>query len=216
LTKENPMSIRKYVPAAAALAATLLPLTGCSSTQPPADPAPSSSTTAPTAAPAPTTGTDGPTSGVSHAPPNGPATLSRCRTGDIRVTLMAAPGGGAMGSLYTWLVFTNTSAKACTLSGFPGVSYVTGASGQQVNDPATRSGTPSKVTLTPRQAAHAQLQTGHPEAYPDTCKPVQVAGYRVYLPDETAAVFVAAPMQQCSTKGVNATTVNPIVPGITE
>jgi hypothetical protein len=121
-----------------------------------------------------------------------------------------------MGSVYTWLVFTNTSAKACTLYGFPGVSYLAGPSGPPVNDPAGRSGTPSKVTLAPRQAAHAQLQTGHPEAFPDTCKAVPVAGYRVYLPDETAAVFVAAATQQCSTKGVNATTVNPVTPGITE
>jgi hypothetical protein len=206
------MSIRKYVLTAAAL----LSLAGCSSsTQPSAQAAPSEPATS-TAAPESTTATDGPTSGVSHAPPSGPAQLSRCRTGDVRVTTMAAPGGGAMGNVYTWLVFTNTSATACTLYGFPGVSYVTGPAGSQVNDPASRSGTPSKVTLAPRQAAHAQLHTGQPEAFPDTCKPVPVAGYRVYLPDETTAVFVPAAMRQCSTKGVNATTVSPITPGVTE
>jgi len=207
------MSIRKYV----LIAAFLLSLTGCtSSTQPSTVTAPTDSPTS-IAAPEPSTATDAPTSGASHAPPSGPAQVSRCRTGDVRVTTMPSPGGGAMGNVYTWLVFTNTSAKACTLYGFPGVSYVTGASGSQVNDPASRSGTPSKVTLAPGQAAHAQLHTGQPEAFPpDTCKPVAVAGYRVYLPDETTAVFVAAAMRQCSTKGVNATTVNPIVPGITE
>src|SRR5690242_19115126 len=192
------MSIRKYV----LTAAILLPLAGCtSSTQPSAEQAPTSNPPS-TAAPEPSTATDGPTSDDSHSPPpSGPAEPSRCRTGDVRVTVQGAPGGGAAGSVYTWLIFTNTSAKACTLYGFPGVSYVTGPSGSQVNDPARRSGTPSKVTLAPRQAAHALLQTGHPETFPDTCKPVPVAGYRVYLPDETAAVFVPAAMRQCSTNG---------------
>ena len=133
----------------------------------------------------------------------------------MRITVKAPSGGGAAGSQYLWLIFTNTSAKTCTLYGYPGVSYVTGASGQQVNDPATRSRgeTPSKVTLKPQQGAHAQLQWGHPDAFGDSCKPVQVAGFRVYVPDETAAVFVPAPSEQCSAKGVNVTSVSPIAPG---
>jgi hypothetical protein len=140
--------------------------------------------------------------------------VSRCHTGDVRVTVKAAPGGGAAGNVYNWLIFTNTSGRTCTLFGFPGVSYVTGASGQQVNDPAVRSTeSPGKVTLAPQQGAHAQLRTGHPDAFPATCNPVPVAGYRVYLPDETAAVFVPASMQECSTKGVNPTTVSPVAPG---
>lgn len=161
--------------------------------------------------------TQAPTSNVpsivpSSAPPESPNT-GRCRTGDLKVTSAPSPGGGAAGSVYTWLIFTNTSGRSCTLFGFPGVSYVTGPSGQQVNDPAKRSGSPSRLTLAPGKAAHAQLQSGHPEAFPDTCRPVAVAGYRVYAPDETASVFVAAPMQQCSANGVNVMTVNPLEPG---
>ena len=131
------------------------------------------------------------------------------------MTRQDAPGGGAAGNVYEWLIFTNMSTRTCTLYGFPGVSYVTGPSGQQVNEPATRDGTvPSRVTLNPGQAAHVQLHTGNPEAFPaTTCKPVPVAGFRVYLPDETAAVFVPAPTRQCSTNGVNATTISPVLPG---
>jgi hypothetical protein len=149
---------------------------------------------------------------------NDPAQSSRCHTDEVRVTHQAAPGGGAMGGVYEWLIFTNTSTRTCTLYGFPGVSYLTGPSGQQVNEPARRNNsvTPHRVTLAPGQGAHAQVRTGHPQAYPDTCKPVAVAGYRVYLPDETTPVFVPAPTQQCSTIGVNSMLVDPIAPGVTE
>jgi hypothetical protein len=150
------------------------------------------------------------------APSPVPEKDTRCHTAGVKVTVLVQPGGGAAGSVYNWLIFTNVSGRACTLYGFPGVSYVTSPSGAQVNDPAKRVGTPSRVTLAPNKAAHAQVQTGHPEAFPDTCKPVTVAGYRVYLPDESTPVFVAAPMQQCSTKGVNSTSVGPVQPGATD
>ncbi|MFI5915677.1 DUF4232 domain-containing protein [Dactylosporangium sp. NPDC051541] len=37
-----------------------------------------------------------------------------------------APGSGAAGNCFEWLVFTNVSTKSCTLHGFPAVSWVTG------------------------------------------------------------------------------------------
>jgi len=149
------------------------------------------------------------------AAPSGSAPASsRCHTDELQVTVEGAPGGGAAGSMYLWLIFTNSSARTCTLYGFPGVSYATAADGQQVNDPATRSTgvSPSLVTLDPRHAAYAQVQEGHPEMFPDTCKAVPVAGFRVYPPDETTAVFVPFPGQQCSTNGVNRPTVYPMSP----
>jgi hypothetical protein len=133
------------------------------------------------------------------------------------VTQQAPPGGGAAGNIYDWLVFTNTSSRTCTLYGFPSVSYVTGPTGQQVNQPARRTNvTPSQVSLKPQQAAHAEVHTGQPGNFSDSCKPVQVAGYRVYVPDETAAVFVPAPSEQCSADGVNVADISPIQPGLTQ
>jgi hypothetical protein len=163
---------------------------------------------------------EAPSAGPSTASPepstsgSGVPAAARCHTDELRVTVENSPGGGAAGSVYYWLVFTNTSARTCTLYGFPGVSYVTGSDGQQVNDPARRSAasTSTLVSLDPGHAAYAQLQTGHPEMFPDTCKPVTVAGYRVYPPDETAAIFVPAPSQECSTSGVNVMSVYPMAP----
>jgi hypothetical protein len=208
------MTVRKHLPTPAAitLATTpfLLLMTGCTTAKAPTSPSSGSATAAPTAS-APT-GTPQPPG----ASDNGAAAGSRCHTGDLRVTRQPAPGGGAAGNLYDWLVFTNTSTRTCTLYGFPGVSYLTGPTGQQVNDPARRSGdNPGRVTLDPQQAGHATVHTGQPGNFPDTCKPVAVAGYRVYPPDETAAVFVAAPSQQCSANGVDVAEISPIQPGTT-
>ncbi|WP_432991515.1 DUF4232 domain-containing protein [Dactylosporangium sp. CA-233914] len=141
----------------------------------------------------------------------------RCHSGEIGLSAQDAPGGGAAGSVYGWILLTNTSARTCTLFGYPGVSWVTGASGQPVNQPAERDrGTePKLVTLQPRQAAHVLVHWGQPGNFPG-CGPVQVAGYRVYLPDETAAGFVPWPVQECSADGVNRATVGPVVAGTSE
>jgi len=132
------------------------------------------------------------------------------------VTARPSPGGGAAGNVYVWLVFTNVSSRICTLYGFPGVSWVTGSSGQQVNDPTRRVTyvTPARVTLAPRAAAHAQVRHGQPGAYEPACQAVAVTGFRVYPPDETASVFVPWAAQACSAKGVNVGDVWPVEPGL--
>jgi hypothetical protein len=140
---------------------------------------------------------------------------NRCHTGDLAVTQQTAPGGGAAGSYGELLVFRNTSSRSCTMFGYPGVSFVGGGSGQQVNDPFRRdTGTPVAVTVAPGGAAHALMLFVHPEAYPSgSCQAVQVDGYRVYPPDETAAVFVAAPQQACSVKGAGVPRIGVVQPG---
>jgi hypothetical protein len=136
----------------------------------------------------------------------------------LKVTAQAAPGGGAAGSVYVWLVFTNVSARTCTLYGYPGVSWVTGPSGQQVNDPTGRMTdvTPARVVLAPQASGHAVVRHGQPGAFEPSCHAVDVAGFRVYPPDETASVFVPWAAQACSANGVNVGAVSPIVSGLTE
>lgn len=133
------------------------------------------------------------------------------------MTTQAAPGAGATNGEYVWLVFTNVSRRTCTLYGFPGVSWTTGPSGQQVNDPVERANvTPARVVLQPGGVAHAQVHRGRLEMYEPECRPAPVAGYRVYPPDETTAVFVPLPEQTCSAKGVDVGVVSPIIAGLGE
>jgi hypothetical protein len=176
------------------------------------------------------------TASASPAPPSAPQTTSalpassaspstpsasagdpqRCHHGEIALTAQGAPGGGAAGSQYVWIVLRNTSSRTCTLYGYPGVSWVTGDDGRQVNQPAERdtSTAPQRVELPPGQAAHAQMRSPQPGNFPDTCRPADVRGYRVYLPDETAADFVAFPLSVCSAEGIGRAEIGPVVAGL--
>lgn len=145
----------------------------------------------------------------------GTARTPRCHTADLRVSVQPDPDGGAMGHHGEDLLFTNTSGHRCTLYGYPGVSWVAGDDGSQVNDAFQRSGGPKKtVTLTAGSVAHATIILVTAEAYDDAdCHPAQVRGYRVYPPDETASVFVSAPQTACAAKGTGVGQVQPISSG---
>jgi Protein of unknown function (DUF4232) len=157
-----------------------------------------------TAKPTPTT-TDTPVAG-----------MPRCHTDDLTGTL--GRGEGAAGTQYIALVFANKSDHKCTLYGYPGVSFVAGDSGTQVNKGFTRENSPKvKVPLAPGAVAHATI-AGHDVGFFDAaqCKPVSVRGYRVYPPDETKSLFVAAPGKACSADGVDQWRVRAIVVGASE
>lgn len=143
------------------------------------------------------------------------AAKSRCHT--VQVTERSAPSADrSAGHVTRWLVMTNPSTEACTLFGFPAVSYVSpDQSIQPVNEPARHgAGTPSPVRLAPQKGAHVLVTTSPVDSFAAaTCKPVPVIGYLVTLPDESTPVFVLARGQQCSAKGVNVPEISPIQPG---
>jgi hypothetical protein len=200
--------MKRLVPA---LALPALLLAGCSSATgtTASSPTPGATTTATSAAPAPSNSTSSASSGGGTSS-NGTA---RCHAGDL--SLKIGTGGAAAGTYHTNLVFTDKSGHKCTLAGYPGVSWVSGDSGTQVNDPFERtSGTKKTITLSPGGQAHAVLITHAALNYPaDKCKPTDVRGYRIYPPEETTAIFVKAPSQQCSVKGINLGQVMPIAGG---
>jgi hypothetical protein len=128
----------------------------------------------------------------------------RCHTGDLKLTL--GKRGGATATKFQPLYFTNVAHHACTLHGYPGVSWVAGDDGHQVGDAFDRDAFNPKVTVTlaPGDVAYAILATHDVGMFPaGQCKPVSVRGYRVYPPDETKSVFVASATKACSAKGVN-------------
>ncbi|WP_246136361.1 DUF4232 domain-containing protein [Leekyejoonella antrihumi] len=95
------------------------------------------------------------------------------------------------------LRFTNIGSSACELTGAPGVSYVTGNSGTQVGDPATRVLGHQVVTIKPGATASAGLfRSSAPEKTP-SCHQVSVRGLRVYPPDSKTAAFVPSAGTAC-------------------
>ena len=173
-------------------AATVVTACGGEPAPPSASPSPATSVPAqaepPTQAAPPTT-----------APPVPPAPVTpRCTAADLRVTLGAA--GGAAGSVYRPLVFTNAGGRACELRGFPGVSYVAGDDGHQVGPAAQMSGERGvQVTIPPGGSAAADLQLVQVRNFdPAACRPTPVLGLRVYPPGDTAALFVPAAGTGCA------------------
>ena len=186
------------------LVCTLATLAACTNPAPTASAQPSGSGSGTaTTAPPPTT-----SSRSAQA-----AAGSRCTTAQLSIAV--TPGASAAGHVGLQLQFTNTSASACTMSGYPGVSFVTGPSGTQIGDAAERVGGPVEaVSLAPQGRAHANLLLGQVGNYPaDTCRPTQAGGLRVYPPDETTALYAAAARQVCSGTGTGFAQIYPVQAG---
>jgi hypothetical protein len=147
----------------------------------PTQPTDTATTAPPSTEPVPTT-----------APPPG-----RCATSQLAGSLGSAEG--AAGTIYYQLQLRNISAAACVLQGYPGVSFVAGADGHQVGDPAARvaGSAPSRV-LAPGESAGATLAIVDASNFGTPCDLTNVLGLRVYPPDQTTALFVPHADKACA------------------
>lgn len=159
---------------------------------------PSTSSASPTSTTATTAESSPSSSTPASSPVGAPADNGLCKAGDVKLAL--GPGDAGAGSRYRPLLITNTSAKPCTIQGFPGVSYVAGADGHQVGKDAFREGTKGDaVKLDPGKTAAADIQFVNVQNFDaGTCQPTPVKGLRVYLPQETASNFVPAEGTGCA------------------
>jgi hypothetical protein len=133
------------------------------------------------------------------AAPTAGAAAKACAGSKLVVWAGEEPGGGAAGSVYYRIEFTNLGREACTLFGFPTVSAV-GMNGKKIGGPATHG--PSKkvkaVTLAQGQTATAQLQIVDALNYsPDECKPAWAAGLRIGIPGGSGSKLAPLAFQTC-------------------
>jgi hypothetical protein len=178
--------------AAAALGGAALLIAACGSTSPAAAPAPTKTVTVPASQPASTA----PATPTSSPTPAGPPP---CPTSALKSSV--GTGNGAAGSTYYPLEFTNASGAACTLFGYPGVSFVTGTGGSQIGGAASRNPAVSSalVTLAPGSTAHATLQVVNAMNYPDAeCHLVTAHTMKIYPPNQTAPIYLSFTAPACS------------------
>jgi hypothetical protein len=219
---------RRWAKAAGAAATVLVLVTGVAGVikalpdaDRTADSPPTATGPGPTAPPqtsAPNSPNATPPTSVTPSPELSPSTQpggGRCTAAELRVSLV--PGDNPAGHIGLHLVFTNISARTCTMFGHPGVAFVTGPSGSQINDPAQRSSgqASSLVTLAPNGRAHASLLLVNVDNYngSPSCQPTQAAGVRVYPPDDTTAIFASSPQRICSVKGTGVPQIYPVESG---
>lgn len=200
--------VRVGLAAVAALAAT----GACSSSPPTPTPAASTSTSA-SSTTSTTSTTSSPTSTSRPTTSSGtsttPAGTAECKAGVGKATVVTASGGASAGHVQLQVQVTNASSKPCTIKGYPGVSLVTGTEGAQLGAPAQRvAGPEGLVTLQPGGKATAQLSLTQAANVPD-CGVTAAAGFRVYLPDDTAAQFAPLAQQGCSNAKVVLLEVSP-------
>jgi len=132
------------------------------------------------------------------------AGLPQCALARLDVSI-ASPGAAAARLIASHDIvrfpvdFTNISASACTLSGFPQVTaYRTG--GTQVGNAAAMDTSVSalRVVLAPGATAHAAVVDS---ASAGRCRPVSVAGLRVVPPGQSVPRYVRHAMTACSAAG---------------
>jgi hypothetical protein len=174
-------------------------LAACSSAAPSATPTVTVTTSPPTPS-APATATPTPVSSAStSAAAGGSAGVASCATSALRLHLSG--GDGAAGSVYVEIRFTNTSGSACTLFGFPGVSFVSAPGGSQIGSPADKSPALARklITLGPGDEAHTGLQVVEAENFPQNkCQLVHAHWLKVYPPGQTAAKYLHTSFDTCS------------------
>jgi hypothetical protein len=188
--------------AVAALAAALIALAGCTSSDPaPSNPPGSSSheLTAITPIPAPTDSTPvssspaastsaaSAASAVTSTKPTAPS-LATCLSTQLGIRVLR--GGAVAGQEIALITFTNTSATKCAMFGYPGVSLR--LHGALLGKPAERSVVqPKAVPLAPGAAAEATITDF------SSCQAPVSDTVRVYAPDQKAFVDKALELRGC-------------------
>src|ERR1700722_6201196 len=208
-TREPPMRpsahAARRISAAAALLCTGALAAACGSTsssnnsaaRSPASTAASSASPAASAAASSAQPTTGPTT-----PPSTPS-VAACSTSDLSGAVNTGQGGAAAGSTYYPLNLTNTSKSSCYLFGYPGVSFVTGPSGSQIGEPASRNPAvaPRTVIQDPGGTAHVTVQVVDALNYSKSdCQPVTAHWLKVFPPGQFTALYVKFTATTCSAK----------------
>jgi Domain of unknown function (DUF4232) len=172
-------------------------LAGCassgSSSQPPA--AGSTTVTASPSAPAASSNTPA----VVGSSSSSAAGSTACATSALQLKLGVSQGYA--GGVYQTIDFTNTSGSPCTLTGYPGVSLVSGPPYQQIGLAAKRSTTtPVKVvTLAPGATANALLQVVDALNFPSpSCQPAKSTALKIYPPNQFTAVYLPDATNGCA------------------
>ncbi len=200
-------------------AAAALLLSGCgggpTQTQTATSP-PTPSVSAPSEPAASATATDPAAAAPSSQPAQpaqpGQAATALCQASGLTATTDSS-GGGAAGSIYMQLIFTNSGTEPCLLKGYAGVSLTAGADGEPIGAAATRDdSTPvTDVLLAPGKAGAATLRYTQASNFPD-CTRTPAAGFRVYPPEDTASLFVAQALEACSNTEINLLTIGAFQP----
>jgi len=109
-------------------------------------------------------------------------------------------------------VFQNTGTTACTLTGYPGVSFVQAHNAQLGKAAARTAGTTTTVTLIPNAHAYADVQTVNGEGGYSAaqCDLTTVPTLRVYPPNQTESTNIPWNKDECVGSTIQNLEVGPV------
>lgn len=143
--------------------------------------------------------------------PTASTTAAWCTSADLHASVAPERGGGSAGH-YTYAVrVRNTSDHPCMTQGYPGVSLVGHGNGTQLGAAADRvPASAPRVVLKPGQSAQADLLVADAYVYDNaTCHRITADGFRVYPPDERAALYAPIQVAACSSRSVHQLQIKP-------
>jgi hypothetical protein len=151
---------------------------------------------------------------LSPSAPAAPAATATkaCSASGLVVWAGPEPGGGAAGSVFYRIEFTNLSAATCTVKGYPKVNAVD-LKGHRIGAFATHEpGKAAKtVTLAPGQSAAATLRIVDALNFPaNKCKATTAAGLRVSVPGGHGNKVAPLAFETCVRAATKTLSVRPV------
>jgi hypothetical protein len=151
---------------------------------------------------------------VASSSPAAPAAAATkaCPASGLVVWAGEEPGGGAAGSVYYRIEFTNLSTATCTVKGYPKVNAVDLKGGRIGAFAIREKGKAAKaVTLAPGQSAMAQLRIVDALNFPaDKCKATTAAGLRVAIPGGSGNKIAPLAFETCVRAATKTLSVAPV------
>ena len=132
--------------------------------------------------------------------PQGHHRVAACRASGTQIWLGLGNGGGAAGTIFYPLEFSNIGRRTCSLFGFPRVSAV--INGRQVGGAAIRVGGKHLAVLRPGQTAHAILGIVQADNIAG-CHIRKGASLKIFAPNKLAfTIFPSFTFTTCSNRSV--------------
>lgn len=143
---------------------------------------------------------------VAHA--DAPVPVAACAPAQLTPSL--GPPEGAAGTIFYPLILQNTGDAACSMSGYPGVSFIAGSDNHPVGAAATQEpDEPGTVVIDPGQATSANVGIVNAANYPQDCDAVPVSGLQVSLPGQDDPLVVGHADTGCASAAYSTLRVGP-------
>ncbi|WP_155928654.1 DUF4232 domain-containing protein [Mycolicibacterium sp. CBMA 234] len=142
---------------------------------------------------------------VAHADP---VQVARCASAQLTPSL--GPPDGAAGTTYYPVILQNAGGAACSMSGYPAVSFIAGSDNHLVGVAASQdSDSIGVVVIDPGQSTAANLGIVNAGNFPADCAAVPVSGLQVNLPGDADPIIIGHADTACASTAYNTLRVGP-------